>query len=126
LSEDQILFSAITFTAFVFTSLCLGIASLYIIHTELLKRMSVRAAAALVGILLLTVSMAIYVGRDLRWNSWDIIISPFGLLFDVSERLLHPDQYAQVLGVVLPFFVLLATMYYVIWQTAHMLGKAPE
>jgi len=126
LGEDQILFGAITFTAFVFTSLCLGIASLYIVHTELLKRLSGRAAAILVGALLLIVSTAIYVGRDLRWNSWDIIISPFGLLFDISERLLHPDQYAQVLGVVLPFFVLLATMYFVIWQTAHMLGKTPE
>ena len=126
LSEEQILFSAITFTAFVFTSLCLGIASLYIVHTELLKRMRGRAAAILVGVLLLAVSVAIYVGRDLRWNSWDIIVSPFGLLFDVSERLLHPDQYGQVLGVTLPFFVLLATMYYVIWQAAHAHGKTPE
>ncbi len=116
LGEDQILFSAILFTAFVFTSLCLGIASLYIVHTELLKRMGSRAAAMLVGVLLFTVSVAIYVGRDLRWNSWDIITSPFGLLFDISERLLHPSQYPQVLAVAAPFFVLLATMYYVAWR----------
>lgn len=126
LSESQILFTAIMFTAFVFTSLCLGIASLYLIHTELLKRVSKRTAAALIGSLLLVVSLAIYVGRDLRWNSWDIIVSPFGLLFDISERLLHPDQYPQVLAVVLPFFVLLATIYYVVWQAVQMLSKLPE
>lgn len=123
LGDDQILFGAITFTAFVFTSLCLGIVSLYIIHTELLKRLSGRAAAILVGILLLTVSVAIYVGRDLRWNSWDIVISPFGLLFDISERLLHPDQYSQVLAVVLPFFALLAMVYFVVYRTTRMLQE---
>lgn len=125
-TESQIVFGAVTFTAFVFTSLSLGVASLYLVHTEFLKRVTSRTAAALVGAILLVVSVAIYVGRDLRWNSWDIIINPFGLLFDISERLLHPSQYGQVLGVVLPFFVLLSTMYYVVWQAVQMLRKLPE
>ena len=125
-TENQSVFGAVTFTAFVFTSLCLGVASLYLVHTEFLKRVTSRTAAALVGAILLIVSVAIYVGRDLRWNSWDIIINPFGLLFDISERLLHPSQYGQVLGVVVPFFVLLSTMYYVVWHAVQVLGKAPE
>lgn len=124
--EQQVLFGAVTFTSFVFTSLCLGVASLYIVHTEFLKRVSSRSAAALVGIILLAVSLAIYIGRDLRWNSWDVIVNPFGLLFDISERLLHPSQYGQVLAVALPFFVLLATMYYVVWHTVRMLGRSPK
>ncbi len=116
LSDSQVLFDAITFTAFVFTSLCLGIASLYLVHKELLKRMSSRSAVVVVSMLLLTVSIAIYVGRDLRWNSWDIVTNPFGLLFDLSERLLHPDQYSQVLAVVVPFFVLLVMVYFVAYS----------
>lgn len=124
--ENQIVFGAVTFTSFVFTSICLGVASVYLVHIEFLKRASARLAAALIGIILLTVSVAIYVGRDLRWNSWDIIANPFGLLFDISERLLHPSQYGQVLAVVLPFFVLLATIYYVIWQAVRTLDKLPE
>lgn len=125
LGGNQVVFGAVTFSAFVFTSLCLGVASLYLVHLELLKRVSRRMASVLVGVLLLIVSVAIYVGRDLRWNSWDVVVNPFGLLFDVSERLLHPDEYPQVLAVVLPFFVLLATIYYVVWQAVRLARRTP-
>lgn len=119
LATDQVLFGAVTFTSFVFTSLCLGISSLYIVHRELLRRARARMATIMVGVLLLVASAAIYVGRDLRWNSWDVVINPFGLLFDVSERLLHPSQYGQALAVILPFFALLVMMYFVVWQAIH-------
>jgi uncharacterized membrane protein len=113
LSSSQILLGAVTFTAFAFASLCLGVTSLYLVHREFLKRVSSRSAALLVGALLLIASIAIYIGRDLRWNSWDVVVNPAGLLFDLSDRLLHPSQYGSVLSVVLPFFVLLATVYFV-------------
>jgi len=116
LTPDQVLLGAVTFTSFVFTGLCLGVSSLYLVHREFLKRVSGRAAAGIVAALLFVASVAIYVGRDLRWNSWDVILNPFGLLFDLSDRLLHPSQYGQVLSVVLPFFVLLTVIYYVAWQ----------
>lgn len=118
-------FGAIVFTAFVFTGLYVGVTSLSIVHKELLKRVSRRTAAVLVGTLLFLSSVAIYVGRDLRWNSWDVVFNPFGLLFDLSDRVLHPEQYGQILSVVLPFFILLATIYYVFWQvvTARQVSK---
>ena len=65
--------------------------------------------------------MAIYIGRDLRWNSWDVVADPAGVLFDLSSRLLHPGQYGPMLAVILPFFVLLCSLYGVAWfgiQTA--------
>lgn len=116
LSARQLLVGSVTFTAFVFTGLCLGVTSLYLVHREFLKRVSGRTAAMIAGLLLLISSVAIYVGRDLRWNSWDVVFNPFGLLFDVSDRLLHPSQYPQALAVILPFFLLLSTIYYVAWQ----------
>ena len=119
LPASQLLLGTITIMAFVFTGVCLGVTSLYLIHREFLKRVSVRTAAGLIGGLLLIASVAMYVGRDLRWNSWDVIVNPFGLLFDLSDRLLHPDQYAAALGAILPFFVLLATIYYVAWQAIN-------
>ena len=121
LGPEQILLGAVTFASFVFTGLCLGVTSLYLVHREFLRRVSPRASASIVGVLLFMVSVAIYIGRDLRWNSWDVVLNPFGLLFDLSDRLLHPSQYGQVLSVVVPFLALLATIYYVAWQAAHAL-----
>ncbi len=120
-SSSQALLSSVTFTSFIFTGVMLGISSLYLVHLEFLKRLSSRDAGALAGILLLASSVAIYIGRDLRWNTWDVLVNPMGLLFDLSERLLHPSQYAQVLAVVVPFFLLLSTMYFVTWQAAHVI-----
>jgi len=124
LGNDQVLFGAVMFTSFVFTGLCLGASSLYLVHTEMLKRVSRHTATMMVGVLLLIASGAIYMGRDLRWNSWDVILNPFGLLFDVSYRLVHPSQYPQVFGVILPFFVLLATIYFVVWNAISAVRKA--
>lgn len=70
---------------------------------------------------LLICSFAIYVGRDLRWNSWDILTNPGGLLFDVSDRLLHPAAYPQMLVTVIAFFALLASMYSLVWAGAALL-----
>lgn len=117
---SQALLSSVTFTTFIFTGVLLGISSLYLVHMEFLKRLSRRDAATLVGILLMASSIAIYIGRDLRWNTWDVLVNPMGLLFDLSERLLHPAQYGQVLAVVIPFFILLSTMYVVAWQALRV------
>lgn len=117
----DLLFDVVMFTSFVFTGVLLGFASLYLIHLQLRKRFSERAAAAWVGIVLFICSGAIYVGRDLRWNSWDVLFNPGGLLFDLSDRLQHPSDYPQMVVTVIGFFALLATMYYVLWSTSKQL-----
>ncbi|WP_299679224.1 DUF1361 domain-containing protein [uncultured Dokdonia sp.] len=37
----------------------------------------------------------IYLGRFLRWNSWDILQNPMALLEDIIMRIRHPFTYAQ-------------------------------
>lgn len=120
-AADQILLSAVTFTCFIVTGLWLGMSSLYIVHRELVERVGRQWALVGVEALLFVASLAIYVGRDLRWNSWDVLVNPFGLLFDLSERLVHPAQYGAIATVVLPFFALLSVIYLLVWQTAQTL-----
>lgn len=116
----QILFSVVMFTSFIYTGVLLGFSSLYLVHLELRKRFSRLGAAAWIGLTLLLCSVAMYIGRDLRWNSWDLVSNPAGLLFDVSDRVLHPDA-GQLVAVIIPFFVLLSSMYAVVWRSARLL-----
>ncbi len=37
----------------------------------------------------------IYLGRYLRWNSWDIITQPISLLLDIKQDVLHPVRNNQ-------------------------------
>jgi uncharacterized membrane protein len=81
------------------------------------------STAWLIGVLLLT-SFAIYLGRDLRWNSWDVLTNPGGLLFDISDRLMHPASYPQMLLTVAIFMVLMSSIYGIAWYSIDLVRSA--
>jgi uncharacterized membrane protein len=117
----DLLYDAVMFTSFIYTAVLLGCCSLYLVHVELRRRLHPPAAAGLIALTLLFCSLAIYVGRDLRWNSWDVFTNPGGLLFDLSDRLLHASNYPQMFLTILSFFVLLGTIYSLLWRGAQLL-----
>lgn len=119
----DVLYDAVMFTSFIYTGVVLGFSSLYLVHGQLRRRLSGRTAGAWVAGTLLICSAAVYVGRDLRWNSWDILTNPGGLLFDVSDRLQHPSAYPQMLVTVVSFFVLLVSMYALAWYGIRLLSR---
>ena len=121
----DVLYDAVMFTAFIYTGVILGFSSLYLIHLQLRRRLSAISASVWIGATLLMCGVGIYLGRDLRWNSWDILTNPGGLLFDISDRLLHPEAYPQMLITVLSFFVLLSAMYGLLWRGARLLSRNP-
>jgi uncharacterized membrane protein len=121
----DILYDAVMFTSFIYTGVVLGFSSVYLIHMQLRRRLSVRAAAAWVTATLLICSAAVYVGRDLRWNSWDVLTNPGGLLFDIANRLQHLSAYPQMLVTIGSFFVLLASMYSLAWYGTRLFSQ-PE
>jgi len=53
---------------------------------------------------------AIYLGRFLRWNSWDVLIDPT-LVFGILAALLQPWAHMRAMGVTLVFGVILALGY---------------
>lgn len=116
-NPDRLLFYSVLFASFIFTALALGIASLYMVHAELRRRLAAGAAWAWILCVLFICCVAIYVGRDLRWNSWDVLVDPAGLLFDLSSRLLRPSEYRSIIGVIAPFFVLLSSVYAIAWYS---------
>jgi uncharacterized membrane protein len=114
--RHDLLYDVLMFTSFACSAATIGFTSLYLVHRQLLRRLHARAAhGALAGILFLC-SFAIYLGRDLRWNSWDVLINPAGLLFDVSDRIIHPLSSSAMFSTTLSFFVLLGSLYAVGWQ----------
>lgn len=122
----DVLYDTLMFTAFIYTGVVLGFSSLYLIHLQFRKRLSARAATGWIAGTLLVCSAAVYVGRDLRWNSWDILTNPGGLLFDISDRLQHPSAYPQMLVTIISFFVLLASMYSLLWRGSRLISQTPR
>lgn len=122
--RTYILFDSLMFSMFIITGLLLGYGSLYMVQAELRRRLTLLQTAAVVSILLFLCSFAIYLGRDLRWNSWDVLVSPAGILFDISERLLDPLAHPQAFTVTLMFFVFLSSLYWAFFTTLRALHLA--
>lgn len=126
LSETNLINGVVMFSSFILIGLWLGLASVYLVHRQLAKRLRPRTAFFIVEFVLLLCSFAIYVGRDLRWNSWDVVTNPAALLFDVTDHIFSPAQHPQTFAVTAGFFVLLSSLYAVIWYTLRMSRQLPE
>lgn len=116
----------IMLSSFILNGVVLGLLSLYLVHRELVKRMRARTAVGIVGLVLISCSFAIYIGRELRWNTWDIVTNPASVLFDVTDRLLNPGAHPNMFGITLGFFVLLTALYSVAWHMARAARQQPE
>lgn len=125
-TSADILYDAILFTGFIFTALLLGLTSLYLFHRQVLKRFYPLFSSIVVAVVLLICSFAIFIGRDLRWNSWDAFVNPLTLLFDVSDWLLTPSAYPKMFEIVTIFFVLLSSIYAAAFYAIHAIQRLPR
>lgn len=64
----------------------------------------------LVPLLIFLGSFGVYLGRFLRWNSWDIIRDPGGLMKNIVQRVIFPWEHLRtwgMTGILTVFFILL-------------------
>ena len=55
--------------------------------------------------------LGVYMGRFLRWNSWDILNNPLDILKDTARPLIFPQRYTEELGFIFMFAALLLVGY---------------
>ena len=81
-----------------------------------MERLATRMYSALAGkwfalMSLVLSSLGVYMGRFMRYNSWDIFISPGEIITGVGSRLLNPRAYPGLYGMIIILSVLLITLY---------------
>lgn len=116
-----LLFDVTFFMSFIWNGIIAGILSMVIVHREINRRQGEFIGGLLVGIVVLLASFAIYLGRSLRWNTWDVVVNPAGVLFDVGERFINPLAHPQVISTTLTFTILVGVMYMVVWSFVGLL-----
>lgn len=104
-------YDALLLLAFAWTGLLLGFISLYIMQNLVAQSLG-RAAGWLFALGSLGLSaFGIYLGRFLRWNSWDIFYEPLALLNDVWVRVRHPLEHARTYSITLLLAAFLVVAY---------------
>ncbi len=65
-------------------------------------------------------SFGVYLGRYLRWNSWDILTDPFSLLSGIFLMIIHPHEYRQTWGVTGLLTLFFTAIYFTIQNLRQM------
>jgi uncharacterized membrane protein len=112
IDSAPIWFDLILILSFAWTGLLYGFISLMDIEQLLSKHFPKRAIAMLSVFFLFLSGFGIYLGRFLRWNSWDIISNPLGLLADIAERFINPFAHGRTWGLTILIGILLNMMYF--------------
>ena len=83
-------FDALLLFSFVWNGLLLGYFSLYFMHNMIRERTSNLLGWGFTIVVLGLTGFGVYLGRFLRWNSWDILTNPLGLFVDIADRFVNP------------------------------------
>jgi uncharacterized membrane protein len=124
-SNSTLLFDVVLLFSFTINGLLLGCISTFMVHDELKKRFSSNSANTIIAGVFLACSFAIYLGRFLRWNTWDVLINPAGILFDVSDRFIRPGAHGQTFSTTLLFFVFISVTYWTARELAVVARMKP-
>jgi uncharacterized membrane protein len=116
--EISQLYDIVLMSLLVFTGFILGFASLFLVHRELLARLKALNSYAIVEAAILISSFAVYLGRDLRWNSWDVISNP-GVIVNVSDNIPDPLGNPRAFNVTVLFFILISALYLAFWIVTY-------
>jgi uncharacterized membrane protein len=61
-------------------------------------------------------AFGVYVGRYLRFNSWDVLSSPFGVITKISKALFHSETYDAAWGMICCYSALMTIIYITIMR----------
>lgn len=83
-------FDAVLLFASSFTGLLMAFISLFMVEVYMRTHISAQHTGKLVAACIFLGSFGVYIGRFLRWNSWDIVANPVSLLVQVGARISSP------------------------------------
>ena len=88
-------YDAIMLFSFALTGLMLGLLSLYFVHAVVQSQFGAMVGWLFVVTTAVLGGVGVYIGRFLRWNSWDVFANPLTLLNDLVTNLFNPDLFLK-------------------------------
>jgi uncharacterized membrane protein len=112
-------FDLILILSFAWNGLLLGVMSTWQVEKLLAPDASVLGRWVFLYPVMWLNALGVYIGRYLRYNSWDIVTNPVDLLGDIIRMIAHPLRYHDAWGMIFCYSILLTIMY-------SLLNKNPE
>ena len=107
---------------FAFTGLLLGMVSLFLMQEIVRREFGRWVGWAFVAAVAGLSAAGVYMGRFLRWNSWDVLRDPTGMALYSFERVQDPSL--QSIGFIGLFGAFFLFLYVTLYTFGHLLSEA--
>jgi uncharacterized membrane protein len=114
LEEMPYWFDQIMYMAFAFTGCYLGMISLIFMQALVRRALGWIASWIFALAALVMCGFGIFIGRFLRYNSWDILVKPKPLLKEIIDWFRHPRSNSDAFVFALTFSIFFASVYFVV------------
>lgn len=105
--------------SFAWNGMILGYLSLMTMERQVQQRLGIRIARVFVLVVIALGAYGVFLGRYLRWNSWDFFLNPFSLILEMGRMLIHPFHFPAVWGMTLLLSVMTGLMYFTLRKLAR-------
>ncbi len=112
-------FDLLLLLSFAWNGLLLGIISLRSMETILYRWSGKGFSVAVIFIVMWLNAYGIYIGRFLRYNSWDVLTQPLSLAGEMLEMLFHPFRNKMEWGMIFCYAVFMTLLYVTVKKTAE-------
>jgi len=104
-------FNLVLIFSFAWNGLLLGIISLRQMGSLIEPFISIRWRCIFLYLVMGLNALGIYIGRYLRFNSWDVITNPFQLAGDIVYLAVHPVRNMEDWGMIVCYAILMLLVY---------------
>lgn len=120
-SNTPLWYDVIMLVWFSWTGLLLGVVSLYFMHEIVQRAFGRRAGWAFVLIVSVLGSFGVYIGRFVRFNSWDILQDPREIAFSILGLVIDPSL--RLLAFTSLFTIFYLFVYLTLYSFGHLLQE---
>lgn len=97
---------------FAITALFYGLVSLKDMELLFKPYFNKRSLVFIVLFIGFLAAFGVYLGRFQRWNSWDVLSNPLGLIKDIADRIVHPTAHLRTWTFTFLFGLVLNFIYF--------------
>jgi uncharacterized membrane protein len=116
-------FDLLLIFSFAWNGLILGLLSVRRIETIMLAVSGRSFSLLIVFAVMWLNAFGVYIGRYLRYNTWDIISQPFPLFRELLDITIHPFRYRTEWGMIFIYAVFMTVLYVTIKKMASQFNQ---
>lgn len=113
-------FDILMLFSFAWNGLLFGIISLRKVELLVSLHIGKKISVFFIAVVMWLCAFGIYIGRFLRFNSWDVITNPFSLLGEIMDMIIHPLKHGYAWGMTLIYGVFMTFVYLTIRKIGDM------